>query len=262
MKTTSALALSAVAAMCCAAPVQALEEKIDISLGHTEFSRGAGKRDLQQIEYMRKDGPNTLVLNASTAQRHYGGSERFAGRAISGALYHRWSKTVTTRTQVAYSSDDPVFAARILDQNVTYSGLDSTALTFGVRHARYFGDVDSKAWYASGAYYMDRLSMRYRYTKHETDGLGDTSSHVVSLHLKDTSGRGNTQLWLSRGDSIHEYLWTPELLQGSRQGISVRRVQPLNFATSLHATLERATYETPLRNYHGISASLGLAYRW
>lgn len=254
--------LALLAASLCATCASAAEQRVSLLANHTDYTQASGKRDLQSLEYVAANDRDTWVLSAGAGRRQFGDGQTYRGHNATGTYYRKWTPVLSTRSHVAVSSDDPVFAGRVFDQALTYSGFTSTTLTAGVRRTRYYGDVDADAWYVGGAYYLRRLTLRYRYTHHDIEGLGASHGNMLSLRLKDARGAGSTQLWLGKGSTLHDYDWSPVLQAGNQQSVSLRRVQPLSDSVSISASIERTEYKTPSRHYDGITSALGLTYSW
>ena len=259
MKSTC---LALLATSLCATCASAAEQRVSLLANHTDYTEASGKRDLQGLEYVAVTDRDTWVVSAGAGRRQFGDGQTYRGNNVSGTYYRKWSPVLATRSNVATSSNAPVFARRVLDQDVTYTGLNNTALTAGVRRTRYYGAVDANAWYVGGAYYLRRLTLRYRYTHQDIKGLGTSQGNLLSFRLKDARGAGSTQLWLGKGSTPHDYDWSSVLQVGNQQSISLRRVQPLSESISLSASIERTDYKTPSRHYDGMTSALGLTYSW
>lgn len=245
-----------------AASANAAETKIVGRAAHITFDNDIGHRSIVSVETVTDFGDDTLVLNVSSGQREYGRNEAFDGSSLGATWYRDWNDLLSTRTSLTASSDDPVFVNRIVDQDVTFRGVPNTTFTIGARYSEYYASAYSKAWYASAAYYLDRFSVRYRYTHQSLSDIGDAHANLLAFRLADASGGGITQLWLGQGTSIQDYDWAVQPLPGDYKSVALRRVQPLNEKWELHLGAEQSKHETAAVQYKGFGTNLGLAYAW
>lgn len=241
---------------------QAADSWVTAELSHTNYTNGFGERDILSAEYGRRFGANTLVLKALGGSRDYDKGTSFNDAGLSGTLYRHWSDKLSTRTRLAFSKDEPVFANRVLDQEFSYRLFNNTLLSVGAKHTEYAGGVESNAWYSSAAYYFDRVMVRYRYTRDHLSGIDDSEGHLLTVRLKDRQGAGSTQLWLGQGTSVQEYDWSPTVKQGDYKSVALLRVQPLGQSLALNLGLTQTWYDTPVAQYRGLTSNLGVTYRW
>ena len=246
----------------CAYPAFAADDKVTVGIEVTDFSRGFGERRILSAESVSTFGANTLIVGTSGGRRDYGDGSSFSGTALSGTFYRDWSDLISTRTNVIFSSDDPVFVNQVIDQDITIKVLPRTTLTAGARYSEYFGDVHSLAWSVGASHYFHRLMVKYRYTHHDLSGIGDGYGNMLMFRLKDSAGDGFTQLWLGQGTSIQEYDWTSVVQEGDHKSVTFRRVQPLTENLTLNASVGKSWNKTPVANYQGITVNVGVSYRW
>jgi len=244
------------------ASAHATDSWVTAALSHTNYTNGFGERDILSAEYGHVFDANTLVLKAFGGTRDYDGGTSFDDASLSGTFYRDWNDKFSTRTNLAISKDEPVFANRVLDQEFSYKAFPNTVLTVGAKHTEYSDGVESNAWYSAAAYYFDRVMIRYRYTHYNLSGIDDSYGNLLTIRLKDREGAGSTQLWLGQGTSVQEYDWSPTVQSGDYKSVALRRVQPVSQNVTLNLGLSQAWYDTPVSNYKGLTSNLGLTYRW
>lgn len=237
--------------------------RLTLTLGQTDFTHDLGYRDTTTLEYRARSGDNTFVIEAAHGTRDYGKEgDTFYGQAWTGTFARDWTDAFATRTRFTASSDDPVFANRILEQEVIFNGFDDVSLSVGGRRMHYYDGVKATGWYATAAWSLDQYTLRYRFMHHDIDHARDGNGHLVSVRRADREGAGNWQAWLGRGTSVHDYEWAPLAQIGDYRSIAVRRVQPLTASLSLNLDVDHAHYDRPVASYEGLGARVGLAYAW
>ena len=254
--------LACLSLLALASAAHAADDSFTLTGGHTDFTDGYGSRTTLGIESVDKRGANTWVFGVIGGQRRYGDGTRFDGTNMSGAFSRRWNARWSSRTSAAFSTDDPVFANRFVEQDVSWRGVQDFVLTAGARYSEYFGGADAWAWHAAGAWYRDRLTVRYRYTHHDVSTLGNSHSHLLSFRMNDRQSGGHTQLWFGTGTSLHEYDWQPIVQPGDYRSIALRRVQPLGRGVALNLDVDQSWYDTPVADYRGTGLRAGVAWRW
>ncbi|QXH50793.1 YaiO family outer membrane beta-barrel protein [Pseudomonas fakonensis] len=254
--------LTFVALLIGSASVQAADSWVTAELSHTHYSGDFGERDILWAEYGHRFGVNTVVLKAFGGSREYEKGASFNDAGLSGTFYRHWSDKLSTRTHLAFSKDDPVFATRQYDQEFSYKAFENTLVSVGAKHTKYAGGVESNAWYASTAYYFDRIMLRYRYTHSNLSGIDNSHGHLITVKLKDRQGAGSTQLWFGQGTSVHEYDWSPVVQKGDHKSIALNRVQPVTQSTTLNVGLAQEWFDTPTSDYKALTGKLGVTYRW
>lgn len=261
MKTISRFIL-AIAAIMFAFAASAEVTKISTTVENVDFNNGRGDRQVAQVEAVAKAGDATFVVNGAYGKRDYGEGVSFNGQRVQGTLYFDWGKALSSKTSATWSSNDPVFVNREIAHDFNVKVIPNTVLTVGGRYSEYFGGVYISAWNVGGTYYWDRLSATYRYSKYHSSLGGSTDANMVSLRLRDSEGRGNTQLWLGKGSSLYAYDWTSDLGVGDQKSVVLRRVQPIGQKLDLTVGVGKVWYENPFSKYEGVSANVGLVYNW
>lgn len=249
-------------AACVAMP--AVGAEIDLATGYeyTGFSDNQGRRELAMLEVAGRSGPATLVGNIASGLRRYGDGSQWRATRGSATLYYDWNRRLSTRTLAAVSDDTPVFATRELGNDFNLKLGKQVVLLLGMKRSEYYGGMDANAWTVGASVYRPRWVASYRYTRYDLSNGGDSYGNVLSLKLKDATGRGNTQLWIGQGTGVYAYDWTSRLQGGRSSSVSIRRVQPYGDALTLSFGIGKAWYETPLSRYDGLNGSVELKVRW
>lgn len=233
--------------------------KLALTTEYTNYSGSFGKRQETTAQYSTDLGRTAFTVSASHAKRKFE-NDSFTAVELSGTIYRDWGDRFYTRTNVALSSDKPVFATRQVSNDFNFKVLPGAVVTVGGKYARYYGDRDALSWSAGGTWYFGGGLATYRYSNYNVDRLGKSHSHLATFRLKDGRGDGQTQLWLGSGTSLHE----EELLLSGRKGnyrsIALQRVQPIKGRLAVNVTLGRTWYDTNSANYRGTTASIGLSF--
>lgn len=239
--------------------VKAVDAKLLLTTELTDYSSGFGKRRETTAQYNADFGRTAITLSASHARRKFE-TESFKAVELSGTIYHDWNDRLYTRTHVALASDKPVFASRQVANDFNVKLLSNAVFTVGGKYARYHGDRDVLSWSAGGTWYFGGGSASYRYSNYDVDRLGNSHSHLGSVRLKDPRGKGQTQLWLGSGTSLHEQEIALSGRKGSYRSLALQRVQPIQGPLALNFVLGRTWYDTAAADYRGTTASVGLTY--
>lgn len=229
---------------------------------YTDYSGGHGKRDVASIELKTRFERGAVVGNFAYGHRDYGGGNSFTSSRGRGTLWYNWNTWLSTRTVIALAENTPVFARRDFQQDVTVKAMHNLAVTAGYRHANYFDDVDVNAWSGGLSLYTGPFITSWRYTNYDTTDAGHSYSHVASIKMKDPSGGGSTQLWLSRGTGAYTYDWAPQSKKGTAKGVSLRRVQPLTQRLLLGVVVGKQWYDTPTDSYSGLQGMADLTWHF
>lgn len=232
-----------------------------VNISNTNFDGGMGERRIASVETATAFDKGALVLQAARGDRNYGSGSQYHGTSFGGTLYYDWNDLISTRTLISGSSNDPVFAKSIIDQDFTFKVIPRTTLTAGIRHAEYVDGVDLDAWNVAVAHYMPRVTVRYRHTRHQLSGSGSGYGNLLMTKLKDGSGDGYTQLWLGQGTVLQEFDWSPTALPGDYRSIVIRRIQPIGKNWMLSFSAGRSWHDTAALDYAGTTAGVGLTYR-
>lgn len=235
-------------------PAAAADFTLSAGYDFTDYSGEHGTRNVMFSELKTKLDNGAAVFNISEGTRDYGHGESwdaFRGRAT---VWYNWNQWLSSKTGIAIAENTPVFARQDVQQDVSLKLLPKTLFTFGYRYANYFGDTDVDAFSGGVSLYTGPFVTTWRYTHYDTEDAGGSYSHVVSLRMNDWKGKGNTQLWLSRGTGAYTYDWAPDTRKGTLKSVSLRRNQPLTEQLILGLTLGKQWYDTPVDNYHSLQA--------
>lgn len=238
------------------------EQSLAVNAEHIDYSGQFGERNVQGLEYTYKTGANTLVVDMYHGTRKYGEGQKFDGQLGLVQYYRKWSDVFSTRTVVGGSSDDPVFANRVYDQNITYGGIRPWTFTLGYRYTKYYGEATAKAWYGDASYYWKRVIARYQYTHYNVSDLGNSHGHVLSLRAADKQGPGFTQLWLSQGTFLQEYDWSRATLPGDFRAVALQREQPVTSHVRVNLALQKTWHDTALADYEEVGINAKVTYAW
>jgi YaiO family outer membrane protein len=223
----TALAVLAVTAIVSpAAASNGDEQSVSVSAQTEDFSQGLGTLRSVKLEYKHASEDTTVTFTPLIGERKAGSTqETSAGAGL--AVYHSWSDIVSTRSALFVSENEPVFARYDLAQDVTAQIGKHTTATVEGRWARYFGDQD--VYFASAGIrrYFKRGSVAYRLSRVDPDGRDAFLAHLVNLTVKDGTGNGQTQLWLSAGESSYSRPVLGDQFSGNDLGAVVQRVQPV-----------------------------------
>jgi YaiO family outer membrane protein len=242
-----------------AGPAHAADSDVALNTELSDFSGQFGSRRISTAEYGNDLGDTSFSLALSQGRRRFDGSSASSVR-VSGTLFHDWSDRVYTKTTASLSRDRPVFATRELATDVNLKVFSGAVLTVGGKLSRYFGNRDARSLSAGGAWYFGGGYVSYRYSGYDVDGLGRSHGHLATFRLKDGKGSGATQLWLGSGSSLQEeQAWLSDP-KGRFRSASVQRIQPLAGPVSLRIGVGRSWYKTPVADYHGNMATLGISY--
>lgn len=254
---TKAYYLYAPVLLACATAAGAAETKFSLSAGYTDYSKAFGTRRETTAESTTDLGRTAFTVSLSHGQRKFEKDSASALR-VSGTIFHDWNSRIYTRTNLAVSSDKPVYATREIANDVNFKLLPTVVATVGGKYARYHDNRDVKSLSAGGTWYFAAGFVTYRYSAFDVERLGNGHGHMATVRIKDGNGDGATQLWLGSGTSLHEQ----EVLLSGRRGdyrsVALQRVQPIRGKVSATVTLGRAWYDTQTENYRGTTASLGL----
>lgn len=77
--------------------------------------------------------------------------------------------------------------------------------------------------------------------------------------VKDGRRDGYTQLWAGISNSLHEQEILLSRGKGKYRGLTLQRVQPIGGPVAVNLSVGRTWYHTPVADYRGTTASIGLA---
>lgn len=228
----------------------------------TDYSGSHGTRNVVFSELKTKLDHGAAVFNISEGKRDYGHGEDWDALRGRATVWYNWNQWLSSKTGVALAENTPVFARRDLQQDISLKVVRNTLFTLGYRYANYFGDTDVNAFSGGIALYTGPFITTWRYTHYDTEDAGGSYSHIVSLRMNDKKGKGNTQLWLSRGTGAYTYDWSPDTRKGTLKSVSLRRIQPLTEQLTLGLTLGKQWYDTPVDKYHSLQAVADIAWQF
>ena len=232
---------------------------VELRNNFTDYSKGFGNRRETSFGSTFDLGATAFTFTGTQGRRKFGG-ESFSAVRGAATVYHDWSDRLHTRTSIGLSENKPVFAARELSHDFNYKLRDNLVATVGGRVARYAGGRDVRSVSAGGTYYFGGGFVTYRYSRYDTDRLGTSNGHMATFRLKDSGGRGSTQLWLGAGTSLHDQEASLAGTRGKFRSLTLQRVQPIAGPLALSLSLGRTQYDLANAKYHGTSAMLGLSF--
>lgn len=241
--------------------VHAASHEAVLRTQHTDYTRGYGTRQVNELEYVYRGDATVVVLGAAHGHRRTAGAvER--GLRLDAALYQQWSPRLGTRTALQWGDDGVVFADRGIDQSVVLKlGADYTA-TAGGRRTRYADGVHANALYVQGARYFPAGMFSLRHTAFRVAGRGDSHATLASLRLNDQQGEGSSTLWLGQGTALRDYDWAEGVQTGRFHSIALQRQQPFGKRWILRASVENAWNDTGVQKYQARGIKASLAARW
>jgi YaiO family outer membrane protein len=150
----------------------------------------------------------------------------------------------------------PVFAHLDVAQDITVRVADRTTATAGIRWAEYFDEREAAFVSLGIRRYFDGGSIAYRLTGTEVEG-DEFLAHLINVRLDDSEGEGNTQLWLSLGDSSPSQF--EDSFSGSDYAIVLQRTQPLWVDVALVAAAGFSSYDSVGGRYTATTFRVGLS---
>lgn len=233
------------------------KQSVQITAATQDYSKDLGSQRSVSLEYKYDNDDTTVVFTPTVGQRRVAGTSSTAVGA-GAAIYHDWSKTVSTRTGVFIAEDKTVFAHLELSQDVTFKVARSTTVTVGGRWARYDGGHDVSFVSLGARRYFKGGSVAYRLTRIDPEGLDSFYGHLINLTINDGHGRGKTQLWLSTGASELDRNQLPGTFTGSNYAGMLKRTQPLTDRFALIAGAGVSSYARPQGRVTATNFELGL----
>ncbi|EAM2857313.1 YaiO family outer membrane beta-barrel protein [Salmonella enterica] len=222
---------------------------------YNNYSDGHGYGNVVYAELKKKVDHSTTVVNITHGRRNYGNGEAWNAFRGKVTVWYDWNSFFSTRTGISVSENTPVFARKDLQQDLSFKLIHNLLFTTGYRYANYFGDTDVNSFSGKISLYTGPVISSWRYTHYNTQGKGGSYSNIISFQLNDLNGKGNTQLWLSRGTGAYTYDWLSETHKGTLESISLRRIQPLTDRLNLGVTLGKQWYNTPIDNYSNLQVA-------
>lgn len=236
----------------------------DVSLNagyeYINYSGDHGKRNLSFIELRNKLEDGNTVFNLSYGERDYGGGRSWDSVRARATVWYKWNKWLSSRTSLAVAENTPVFARKDFQQDVSLKILPDTIFTVGYRYANYFEDIDVNAWSGGVAWYVGSFIASWRYTHYDTQEIGGSYSHLLSVRMNDKNSSGYTQLWLGRGNGAYTYDWAPDTKKGTIKSVNLKRTQPLNEYITLGLSAGKQWYKTPVDKYHNLQGMADITW--
>ena len=223
-----------------------------------DFNQGFGTLTTASFEYKYKAKTSTFVLTPIVGQRDTAATkETSIGAGL--AVYHNWSSIISTRSEVFVAEDKSPFQHLDVAQDVTGKIGTDTAITLGARWARYAGGQD--VWFVSGGVrqYFKGGSVAYRLSWTKPDTRNGYLSHLGSLTINDSKGKGKTQLWLSVGSASLATSQLPDSFRGKDLAGFLQRFQPINERMALLLSLGLSSYDRPVSRVTAKTFGLGLS---
>lgn len=246
-----------------ALPVQAMTlSGLSVGYDYTDYSAGYGTRNVAQAEVKSRFSNGAAVAGLAKGYRDYGQGDSYHGTRGRATVWYDWSPVISTRTGFSVADNSPVFVRREIFSDVNLKPVKGAVLTLGGRHAQYYAGTEVNGWSAGGTLYHGPVILNYRYTGYETAGAGNSHSHLVSARLKDSAGRGYTQLYAGTGTGAYTYDWSPVVRNGKLHSLSLKRAQPLTERLSLDLVVAKQWFDTPVSSYSGINGQVAVAWSW
>lgn len=251
------VAFYAVASSLAATTAHAQSFELLAEITHAEYSDGMGERTEGSLIASNEFGGATVVVEGKVGERSFP-DKTFKGHSIGADLYFDLNETVSSRTYASFGSDDPVFARRVIGQEIMVKAVKNLVISGGISDREYFGDVDAMTYSGGPTFYFPRGFVKYTYTHYDIEARGSTSSHLATVRFKDRSGGGYTQAWIGGGTSVQDYEFVVPSTKGDVLGIAARRVQPISETIGLVFGADYQWIETPLIDYERWGVTGGL----
>jgi YaiO family outer membrane protein len=230
---------------------------VNLSAETRDFGEDRGSLDSAVLEYKVEDGDTTVVFAPTYGERHAAGTN-YTAAGFDGAIYQRWSDSISTRSEIFVAEDSPVFATFDFSQDVTVRIARNDTLTAGARWARYFGGHNVAFQSIGLRHYFPRGSVAYRMTRINPDNRDSFLGHLVNLSINDAQGAGKTQLWLGTGGASFDRVQAEDITSGNDNSIVIQRYQPIFGKFSLVGTAGVTSYSRPEGRTTGSNFRLGM----
>lgn len=236
------------------------DQSVQIVAETQDFSDGQGSLRSVTLEYKFDAGDTTVLFTPAIGERR-AGAIRDTSLGGGVTVYHDWSETFSTRSEVFISEDEPVFAHREIAQDLTLKVAHSTTMTLGGRWAQYAGGRDVAFLSLGARRYFRGGSVAYRLTLTDPEGQGSFVGHLFNLSLSDGgTSTGKTQLWLSAGESSLNRSLMVDTFSGEDYAAMLKRTQPLTSQIALIAGAGVASYDRPAGRITSTTFDLGLSF--
>lgn len=244
-------------------PLAAADTKQALSLAaeREDFSQKLGSRRSVKLDYRWEEKDTSLTFTTAAGERK---SVVSTDRAIGGGLTvtHKWSASLSSRSQLFVSQGDPVFARLDVSQDFTATVVKDTTVTLGARFARFHGGRDVRFGSAGIRRYFKGGSIAYRMSLADPDGASPHLAHLINLAVRDGAGGGQTRVWLSTGEAAYTRPQLGTAFSGKDRAAVLQRTQPIFGPVSLAATVGIASYGRPGRDVKSKSFGLGLTTKF
>ncbi len=238
-------------------------KQITIGYEHRDFSQGRGSSNIGHIEFKNKFTNGAVVADIAGGERDFGKHQQFDGVKGKVDVYYTWNNYLSTRTGITLSNNNPAFVDEEYLQEFTVKVLDNVTMLAGAKYAKYHDNTELKAYSAGVSVYTKRLVYSYKYTDYNSSKTKNGYGNLASVKLKDQTGSGSTQLWVSQGKNAHLYDWLPDAsVKKDSKGVSIRRVQPITDSVSVAVSIGKNWYKTPDYKYHNTEGKLDVIYTW
>ena len=144
-------------------------------------------------------------------------------------------------------------------QDITGKVADQTTVTIGGRFSRYFGGTDVAFVSVGARRYFRRGSVAYTAIWTKPDAAKGYVSHLASVTLNDSRGRGKTQMWASYGAASLASGQFQDTFGGHDYGATLQRFQPINASLSLTMRIGAASYGRLAGRVTATTAAMGLS---
>lgn len=238
-------------------PPPGADQSIRIEFERLDLGDGYGSFETLEAEYKAVMEDTTVVVTPEYGWRRNPGPNSDAAR-VSADIYHDWSDTLSSRTHLALSENEPVYARYEVGQDLTLKVARNTTVTGGVKYAQYFNDRDVMFYSLGARQYFDGGSVAYRATVVDPDNHEAFISHLLNLSVNDPSGRGKTQMWLSAGGTALERQALDGDFTGTDYAGTIKRLQPITRSLDLVLSAGLTSYDRPTGREMGNNVGIGL----
>lgn len=233
-------------------------QTIEVRAATREYSDNGGALRSLTAEYKLEHDDITLLVAPSLGERVIENASDYQAVRGAATLYANLAEGLSSRTSAAVAEDKPVFVKIDLSQDFTVKAFKNTTITAGARYAEYFGDTEVTFLSLGARYYFRGGSVSYCLSRIDPEGVDSFLAHLVNIAISDKSGRGATQLWLSKGSSPQDRDPLLQDFSGDDYGFYLRRVQPLGDRLDLLAGFGLTSYDRPGNRVTGTEFGLGL----
>lgn len=257
MAMIAALLLPAAAQAQGEEPSSNANQSVRIEFERLDLTGEYGTFESLEVEYKAVMDDTTVVITPEYGWRSSIAGDDQAAR-VSASIYHDFSDSLSSRTYLSLSENEPVFARYEVGQDLTVKVAENTTVTGGVKYARYYNDRDVMFYSLGARQYFRGGSVAYRATLVDPDNHESFVSHLANLTLNDPQGRGKTQMWLSAGGTALERQALDGDFTGTDYSGTLKRVQPLTKDLDVVVSAGLTSYDRPSERRLGSSIGVGL----